>query len=72
MQKIKYDIRKHISWFNVLFIVFFICKSIYSQDVLPDIRPEINNEFVSKTNPRTQKNFQYIVNYTLANNKRSR
>ena len=48
MQKIKYDIRKHISWFNVLFIVFFICKSIYSQDVLPDIRPEINNEFVSK------------------------
>jgi hypothetical protein len=31
-----------------------------------------NTEFVSKTNPRTQKNFQYIVNYTLANNKRSR
>ena len=29
-------------------------------------------EFISKTNPRTQKNFQYIVNYTLANNKRSR
>ena len=29
-------------------------------------------EFISRTNPRTQKNFQYVVNYTLANNKRSR
>jgi hypothetical protein len=32
----------------------------------------LDTDFVSKTNPRTQKNFQYIVNYTLANNKRSR
>ena len=31
-----------------------------------------DTQFVSKSNPRTQKNFQYIVNYTLANNKRSR
>ena len=31
-----------------------------------------DTQFQSKTNPRTQKNFQYIVNYTLANNKRSR
>ena len=32
----------------------------------------LDTDFISKTNPRTQKNFQYIVNYTLANNKRSR
>jgi len=31
-----------------------------------------DTQFISKTNPRTQKNFQYVVNYTLANNKRSR
>ncbi len=31
-----------------------------------------DTQFTSKTNPRTQKNFQYVVNYTLANNKRSR
>jgi len=31
-----------------------------------------DTQFVSKSNPRTQKNFQYIVNYTLANNKRAR
>ncbi len=31
-----------------------------------------DSEFQSKSNPRTQKNFQYVVNYTLANNKRSR
>jgi len=31
-----------------------------------------DTQFVSKTNPRTQKNFQFVVNYTLANNKRSR
>ena len=32
----------------------------------------LDTDFTSKTNPRTQKNFQYTVNYTLANNKRSR
>jgi len=31
-----------------------------------------DSTFVSKSNPRTQKNFQYIINYTLSNNKRSR
>lgn len=31
-----------------------------------------DTQFVSKTNPRTQKNFQYVINYTLANNKRAR
>ncbi len=32
----------------------------------------IDTQFQVRTNPRTQKNFQYVVNYTLANNKRSR
>ena len=31
-----------------------------------------DTQFLTKTNPRTQKNFNYVVNYTLANNKRSR
>ena len=51
----------------------FYSPNVYIQDGtdwLPII--VLDNEFVSKTNPRTQKNFQYIVNYTLANNKRSR
>jgi len=31
-----------------------------------------SNNFTSRTNPRTQKNFQYAINFTLANNKRAR
>jgi hypothetical protein len=31
-----------------------------------------DTQFQTKTNPRTQKNFNYVVNFTLANNKRSR
>ena len=31
-----------------------------------------DTQFATKTNPRTQKNFNYVVNYTLSNNKRSR
>jgi hypothetical protein len=31
-----------------------------------------DTQFLTKTNPRSQKNFNYVVNYTLANNKRSR
>jgi hypothetical protein len=31
-----------------------------------------DTQFLNRTNPRTQKNFNYVVNYTLANNKRSR
>jgi hypothetical protein len=32
----------------------------------------LDNVFTTKTNPRTQKNFQYTVTYALANSKRSR
>lgn len=32
----------------------------------------LDTQYVVKTNPRTQKNFNYAVSYTLANNKRSR
>jgi hypothetical protein len=32
----------------------------------------LDNNFASKTNPRTQKNFQYQVTFALANSKRSR
>jgi hypothetical protein len=32
----------------------------------------LDTQVVENTNPRTQKNFNYVVNYTLANNKRSR
>jgi hypothetical protein len=31
-----------------------------------------DNQFTNKTNPRSQKLFQFVVNYTLSNNKRSR
>jgi len=31
-----------------------------------------DSEFISKTNPRTQKNFQYVINYSIANPKRPR
>ena len=51
----------------------FYSPSVYVQIGLEYIPVIINEtEFASKTNPRTQKNFQYAVNYTLANNKRSR
>ena len=32
----------------------------------------LDTSFESKTNPRTQKNFQYTITYALANGKRSR
>ena len=32
----------------------------------------LDTQVVENTNPRTQKNFNYSINYTLANNKRSR
>ena len=32
----------------------------------------LETQLAENTNPRTQKNFNYVVNYTLANNKRSR
>ena len=51
----------------------FYSPSVYIQDgfnMVPIIITD--NTFVTRTNPRTQKNFQYAVNYTLANNKRSR
>ena len=32
----------------------------------------LDTQVAENTNPRTQKNFNYVVNYTLANNKRSR
>ena len=51
----------------------FYSPSVYVQIGLEYVPVIINEtEFASKTNPRTQKNFQYAVNYTLANNKRSR
>ena len=61
--------QEQADWLETL----FYSPNVYIQDgtnFLPIIIT--NTEFVSKTNPRTQKNFQYIVNYTLANNKRSR
>ena len=51
----------------------FYSPSVYIQDgfnMVPIIITD--NTFVTRTNPRTQKTFQYAVNYTLANNKRSR
>ena len=51
----------------------FYSPSVYIQEgfnMIPIIITD--NAFVTRTNPRTQKNFQYAVNYTLANNKRSR
>ena len=51
----------------------FYSPSVYIQEgnnMIPIIITD--NVFVTRTNPRTQKNFQYAVNYTLANNKRSR
>jgi hypothetical protein len=51
----------------------FYSPNVYIQEgfnMIPIIITD--NTFVTRTNPRTQKNFQYAVNYTLANNKRSR
>ena len=51
----------------------FYSPSVFIQDgntMLPIII--LDNNFESKTNPRTQKNFQYNVTYALANSKRSR
>lgn len=51
----------------------FYSPNVYIQDgnnMLPVIIT--SNAFTSRTNPRTQKNFQYAITYTLANNKRSR
>lgn len=51
----------------------FYSPNVYIQEgfnMIPIIITD--NAFVTRTNPRTQKNFQYAVNYTLANNKRSR
>lgn len=51
----------------------FYSPSVFIQDGTTWVPVVITDtQFVSKTNPRTQKNFQYIVNYTLANNKRAR
>ncbi len=51
----------------------FYSPNVYIQDgfnMVPVIITD--SQFTSKRNPRTQKNFQYTINYTLANNKRSR
>lgn len=51
----------------------FYSPNVYIQDgsnFLPIVITD--SEFTSKTNPRTQKLFQYKVSYILANNKRSR
>jgi hypothetical protein len=51
----------------------FYSPNVYIQEgslMLPIII--LDNTFASKTNPRTQKNFQYTVTYALANSKRSR
>ncbi len=51
----------------------FYSPNVYIQDVsemLPIVI--LDSGFESKTNPRTQKNFQYTVTYALANSKRSR
>ena len=51
----------------------FYSPNVYIQEgstMLPIII--LDNNFASKTNPRTQKNFQYTLTYALANSKRSR
>lgn len=51
----------------------FYSPNVYIQEgttMLPVII--LDNNFVTKTNPRTQKNFQYTITYALANSKRSR
>jgi hypothetical protein len=51
----------------------FYSPNVYIQEgstMLPIVI--LDNNFVSKTNPRTQKNFQYQITYALANSKRSR
>ena len=61
--------QEQADWLETL----FYSPNVYIQDGTNFLPINITDtEFVSKTNPRTQKNFQYIVNYTLANNKRSR
>jgi hypothetical protein len=51
----------------------FYSPSVFTQDGY-DMVPIIilDSNFVTRTNPRTQKNFQYQVTYALANSKRSR
>jgi hypothetical protein len=51
----------------------FYSPNVYIQEgstMLPIII--LDNNFASKTNPRTQKNFQYQLTFALANSKRSR
>jgi hypothetical protein len=51
----------------------FYSPNVYIQvgtEMLPVIITD--SQFNTKTNPRTQKNFQYVINYQLANNKRAR
>jgi hypothetical protein len=51
----------------------FYSPNVYIQEGSNMIPVIINSsDFVSKTNPRTQKNFQYAITYTLANSKRPR
>jgi hypothetical protein len=51
----------------------FYSPNVYIQDGFNMVPVIItSNDFVSKTNPRTQKNFQYSINYQLANSKRPR
>jgi hypothetical protein len=51
----------------------FYSPNVYIQDGTTWVPIVITDtQFNAKTNPRTQKNFQYVVNYTLANNKRAR
>jgi hypothetical protein len=51
----------------------FYSPNVYIQDGSNMVPVIINSsDFVSKTNPRTQKNFQYAITYTLANSKRPR
>jgi hypothetical protein len=51
----------------------FYSPNVYIQEgsvMLPIV--VLDSNFASKSNPRTQKNFQYTVTYALANSKRSR
>jgi hypothetical protein len=61
--------QQEADWLGTL----FYSPNVYIQTGLDYVPVIINEtEFVNRTNPRTQKNFQYAINFTLANNKRSR
>ncbi len=61
--------QEEADWLETL----FYSPNVFIQDsneMLPVVI--LDSSFESKTNPRTQKNFQYTVTYALANSKRSR